>query len=118
MPEYVKHALHNFQHLLSSCPEHSPYLHNASIYGISLQYSDPEDSIDLLPPSNCNLIQQIMGSFLYYGIALDNTILVALNDISLEQSKSTFNTSKKITKLLNHLATHPEAVIKYHASGM
>ena len=59
-----------------------------------------------------------MGSFLYYGIALDNTILVALNDISLEQSKSTFNTSKKITKLLNHLATHPEAVIKYHASGM
>ena len=59
-----------------------------------------------------------MGTFWYYGIVLDNTILVALNDISLEQYKATDNTSKNITKLLNYLATHPEAVIKYHASGM
>ena len=59
-----------------------------------------------------------MGIFLYYVIALNNTLLVALNDISLEQSKATDNTSKIITKLLNYLATHPEAVIKYHASGM
>ena len=93
-------------------------MHNAHIYGRSIQYSGPEDSSYLVPPSNCNLIQQIVGTFLYYGIALDNTLLVALNDISLEQSKATDNTSKKITKLLNYLATHPEAVIKYHASGM
>ena len=59
-----------------------------------------------------------MGAFLYYGIALDKTLLVALNDISLEQYKATNNTSKNITKLLNYLAPHPEAVIKYHASGM
>ena len=59
-----------------------------------------------------------MGTVLYYGIALENTLLVFLNDISLEQSKATDNISKNITKLLNYLATHPEAVIKYHASGM
>ena len=59
-----------------------------------------------------------MGTLLYYGIALDNTLLVALNEISIEQSKATNNNSKKITKLLNYLATNPEAVIKYHASGM
>ena len=79
MPEYVKHALHKFQHLLPSRPDHSPYAHNAPIYVRSIQYSDPEDSSDLLPPSNCNLIQQIVGTFLYYVIALDNTLLVALN---------------------------------------
>ena len=55
---------------------------------------------------------------MYYGIAIDNTLMVALNDISLEKSKATDNTSKKITKLRNYLVTHPEAVIKYHASGM
>ena len=82
-------------------------MHNAPIYGRSIQYSDPEDSSDLLPPSDCNLIQQIVGTFLYYGIALDNTLLGGLNDISLEQSKSTDNTSKMIIKLLNYLATHP-----------
>ena len=118
MPEYVKHDLHKLQQLRTSRPEHSPYAHNAPIYSRSIQYSDPEDSSDLLPPSNCNLIQQIVGTFLKYGIALDNTLLVALNEISLEKSKATDNTSKKTTKLLNYLATHPEAVIKYHASGM
>ena len=92
-------------------------MQNAPIYGRSIQYYDPEDYSYLLPPSDCNLIQQIVGTFLYYGIALDNTIMVDLNDISLEQSKATDNTSKNITKLLNYLATHPEAVIKYHASG-
>ena len=116
--EYVKHALHKFQHFLPSCLEHSPYSHNAPIYGRPIQYSDKEDSSDLLPPSECNLIQQIVGAFLYYGIALDKTLLVGLNDISLEQYKATDNTSKNITKLLNYLATHPEAVIKYHVSGM
>ena len=28
IPEYVKHALHKFQQLLPSLPEHSPYAHN------------------------------------------------------------------------------------------
>ena len=93
-------------------------MHNDPIYGRSIQYSDPEDSSDLLPPSDCNLVQQILGTFFNYDISLYNTLLVVLNYISLEQSKATDNTSKKITKLLNYLATHPEAVIKYHASGM
>ena len=37
MPEYVKHALHKFQHLLPCRPEHSPYVQNAPIYGRSIQ---------------------------------------------------------------------------------
>ena len=81
-------------------------MYNAPIYGISIQYSNPEDSSDMLPPIDCNLIQKIVGTYLYYGIALDNTPMVALNYISLEQSKATDNTSKKITKLLNYLATN------------
>ena len=83
MPEYVKHTLHKFQQLIPSFPEHYPYVHNAPIYVRSIQYSDPEDSSYLLPRSDCNLIQQIVGTFLYHGIALDNTLLVAFNDISL-----------------------------------
>ena len=118
MPEYVKHALHKFQHLLPSRLENSPYVNNAPICGRSIQYSDPEDSSDLLPPIDCNLIQQMLGKCFYYGIALDNTLLISLNEISLEQSKATDNTSKNITKILNYLADHPEVVIKYHASGI
>ena len=118
MPGYVRQALLKFKHILPTSPEHSPYSHTRPTYGAKVQYEEPSDSSDLLPPSELTIIQMIVGTFLYYGIALDNTLLVGLNDISQEQSKATSNTSKKTAKLLNYLATHPDAQIKYHASGM
>ena len=59
-----------------------------------------------------------MRLFLYYAIAIDNTILPALSDISSEQSKATTNTAKQVAKLLNYLASNPQAEIQYRASGM
>ena len=52
-------------------------------------------------PATVTSSNKLWVYFFYYVIALNNTLLVALNDISLEQSKATDNTSKKITKLLN-----------------
>ena len=118
MPGYVRKALLKCKHILPTLPEHSPYTHIRPTYGAKVQYEEPCDSSDLLPPSELTLIQQIVGTILYYGIALDNTLLVELNDISQEQPNATSNTSKKTAKLLNYLATHPDVQIKYHASGM
>ena len=56
--------------------------------------------------------------FLYYGIAVDNTILVALSTIASEKSAATSNTAKKINQLLNYLATNPDATIRYTRSDM
>ena len=58
------------------------------------------------------------GTFLYYAIAIDNTILPALSDISSEQSKATTNTEKQVAKLLNYLASNPQAEIQYIVSGI
>ena len=55
---------------------------------------------------------------MYYGIAVDNTIIVALSTIVSEQSAATSNTAKKITQLLNYLATNPDATIRYTRSDM
>ena len=55
---------------------------------------------------------------MYYAIAIDNTILPALSDISSEQSKATTNTAKQVDKLLNYLASNPQAEIQYRASGV
>ena len=63
-------------------------------------------------------MQQVCGMFLYYAIAIDNTILPALSDISSEKSKSTTNTAKQVAKLLNYLASNPQAEIQHRASGM
>ena len=65
-----------------------------------------------------NLVQQVCGTFLYYAIAIDNTILPVLIDISSEQSKATTNTAKQVSKLLNYLPSNTQAEIQYRASGM
>jgi hypothetical protein len=43
---------------------------------------------------------------------------MALSTIASEQSKGTERTMKKCKQLLNYLATHPEATIRFHASDM
>ena len=58
------------------------------------------------------------GTLLYYSITIDNTIIPALRDISSEQYKATTNTAKQVDKLLNYLASNPQAEIQYRASGM
>ena len=58
------------------------------------------------------------GTFLYYAIYIDSTILPALSNISSDQYKSTTNNEKQVAKLLKYLASNPHAEIQYMASGM
>ena len=58
------------------------------------------------------------GTFLYYSIAIDNTILPDLSDIYSEQSNAKTNTAKHVAKLLNYLASNPHIEIQYRASGV
>jgi hypothetical protein len=39
-----------------------------------------------------------------------------LNDIAREQTKATKKTQAAINQMLDYLATHPDAIIRYHAS--
>ena len=45
-------------------------------------------------------------------------MLVALNELSAEQANPTQNTLPKITQLLNCAATYPNAILRFHTSGM
>ena len=63
----------------------------------------------LLSDKETDLVQQACGTFLYYAIAIDNTILPTLSYISSEQYKATMNTEKQVAKLLNYLASNPHA---------
>ena len=63
-------------------------------------------------------MQQVCSTFSYYAIAINNTILPALSNITSEKSKATTNTAKQVAKLLNYLASNTQAGIQYRASGM
>jgi hypothetical protein len=45
-------------------------------------------------------------------------VLIPLNDISTEQTKATEKTQAAVNQLLDYLATHPDATIRYHKSDM
>ena len=63
-------------------------------------------------------LQQILGSLLFFARAVDNTILKALNTIARKTGSATELTAKWTTQLLNYMATHPDAKLRYWASDM
>ena len=49
---------------------------------------------------------------------MDPTIITAVNDISMSQSQPTVSTRKQCTRLMDYVATYPDAYIRYNASNM
>ena len=87
-------------------------------YGMGAQDPIPPDDTAKIDKKRVRVVQQVIGGCLYYGRAVDETIIMALSAIASEQAAATENTERKVLKLLNYLATHPEAKIIFHASDM
>ena len=96
MPGYVAAALHKFQHQPPTKKQDAPHPWNRPIYGAHTQYATPDDDSPLLPPATIIQVEQIFGTFLYYGLAVDPTMLVALSDLSSQQEKATAKTYDKV----------------------
>ena len=111
IPNYVRKNLHIFQHIMMGDKEYSPHICSPIQYGQKIQCADPLDAAEYQSDKETNLIQQFCGTFLYYSIAIDKTILPTLSEISSEQTKATKNTAKHVAKLLNYLVYNPNANI-------
>ena len=87
MHTYIQEAFHKFQHPAPSRPQDAPHAWNQPIYGAVVQYSDQPNDSPLLPSKSINLVQQIIGTLLYYAISIDPTMLVAIDAIASHKSK-------------------------------
>jgi hypothetical protein len=96
----------------------APHAWNQPTYGAKIQYAEALDTSPCLSADQTACIQQIIGTFLYYGIAVDPTMLVAIGSIAATQSKATQDTLNAIVHFLNYAASHPDAVICYYTSKM
>jgi hypothetical protein len=117
MPGYVSNVLSKFQHDAPKHPQHTPSRYFTPVYGTKTQYAT-KDETPPLTAKQCLTIQKVTGSVLYYTRAVDPTVLMPLNDIATEQNKATEKTQAGTNQLLDYLATHPDATIRYHASDM
>ena len=89
-----------------------------SFWTKNIHLAPTQDTTDPLPLHETKTIQRIVGSFLYYGRAVDNTLHTALNDIATSQASPTRKTKDATLMLMDYLHTHPNAKIRYHASDM
>ena len=79
MPRYVISTLDKLQHPKPTKPQHSPHRHIPPNYGQQQQFVNPPDKSPKLNEKETTHIQRIVGSFLYYGRAVDPTVLTAIN---------------------------------------
>jgi hypothetical protein len=87
------------------------------LYGSKTQYVT-QDETPHITAKQCLSIQNVTRSILYYARAVDPTVIMPLNDISTEQTKATEKTQAATNQLVDYLATHPDATIRYHASDI
>lgn len=118
MPGYVARALQRFCHDNPNRHEAAPHVWIPPKYGAPVQYAETPDASPPLDKDGIKKVQQIVGVFLYYARALDNTMLVALGDIASAQTKSTEHTHNAVVKFLNYAASNPEATVRFTRSRM
>eukprot|EP00984_Skeletonema_dohrnii_P002769 scaffold955_cov79-Skeletonema_dohrnii-CCMP3373.AAC.11 len=118
MQKYVPKVLQRFDHKTPSKPQHSPFQAAPKKYGAAAQDPFEVDETDLLDEKGKKRVQQVVGAVLYYARAVDNTLLAGLSSIASEQANATENTEKRIQQLLDYLATHPDARIRFYPSNM
>jgi hypothetical protein len=118
MPGYVEKQLIKYNHPKPTKPQHCPWEPNPRNYGSKTQDSLPIDDSPPLDEKGIKLIQQVVGSFLYYCRATDPTIPHALNELSSQQSRASENTLKRCKQFMDYMWTHLDAKIRYYASDM
>ena len=120
MPEYVLNALQRLNHEFKVYPQFSPHQHAPVRYGLKgqQQFATSLDTSLGLSPTERRHLQSIVGTLLYYGRAIDYTILPALNDIARQQAKPTVTTMIRVRQLLDYVGTYPTTFLRYHSSAM
>ncbi len=118
MPGYGQKQLQRYEHALPSKPQNCPFSPQPKQYGSEAQRPIEPDTSPPLSEEEKKQVQRLVGSILYYAGAVDLTVLMALSTIASEQSKCTQQTMHRCKQLLDYLATHPDATVRFHASDM
>ena len=117
IPGYYPAILERFNHPLPSKLQYSSYPASQVLYGSTIQYTTNDES-PKLDAKNIKLVQSIVGSILYGARLIDNTVLVAINEIGSQQAHSTTNTLNLCSWLLDYIATYPNPSITFKRSNM
>ena len=89
MNGYIEKVLLKYGHPRSSKSQLSLHKHREVIYGAKEQLTPEDDKSPPLDNQGTKHVQGIVGALLYYGIAVDNKLLVGFSSIVSQQATAT-----------------------------
>jgi hypothetical protein len=98
MPGYIANTLHKLQHKQPDRPQHAPCPARTPQYGATVQLTPAVLDFPSLTPKGRKRIQQVVRALLYYGRAIDGTIMTAISSLASEQASATEDTEAKLTQ--------------------
>jgi hypothetical protein len=117
MLNYITKALLLYQNQSLLRPQHAPYKAAPIQFGAWVQIVTIDTTASL--SKECiKCVQDIVGTLLYYGCAVDPTILLTISVIASHQAQGVEAMADARHQLLDYVATHPNAGICYLASNM
>jgi hypothetical protein len=117
MAPYLKKALLQFNNVVPSKHQDSPYPHTPTRFGSKILYAEYDQSPPVDPVEQKHL-QRANGKFLYYARGVDGTMLTPLSALASQQSKPTTNIMKNMKQFIDYAALQEPAVLTYRASYM
>jgi hypothetical protein len=118
IPGYIERALQRFEHPPPSRSQHMPHAWVKPQYNAKTQHAPQEDTTAAPDATATKRVQEVLGTLLFYARTVDSTLLVVIGTLASQQSKGTKATMQALVHLLNYCATHPNAVVRFHASDM
>ena len=115
---YIRDLLLRVGHPPPAKPQLSPHKHREITYGAKEQYTHVALPSPKLDEKGVKRVQEVVGALLFYGRAVDNKLLVAINAIGIQQANATEATKAAVATLLDYLATYPDDGTLYRASDM
>ena len=113
MPGYIENALVRFGHEPPDKPQLQPYPHTIPTYGTTVQYAKAADTSPAATKAEEKYIRQVIGVLLYYGCAVDSTIITGLSSLAAAQANPTTHTLSLVKWLIDYAATNPNAILTY-----
>jgi hypothetical protein len=122
MPGYIQKTLQRFfrpNHLLlKHRTARTPGIYVPPLYGSKLLQLATEDTTNFLTDVQKTEIQAIVGTILYYALAVDPSILPVANEIASQQAAPTQAVLKAADRLLSYCAVHRTGSFTFHACDM
>ena len=78
----------------------------------------PLSTAPFLDKKGKRFIQQVCGKFLFFGRAVDSTLLYPIIAIASQSATPTEDTMQHTQHLLDYISTQEEAVLTFNASDM